>query len=115
MCMEEKLARYYELKAVKKQIDEELDSLRQQLLVEFPEPTKLAVGEYQVKVTFQEKREFDDSKLYNALPDPSIWRLLSKVDSSKVSSLLKLNIITEDLLANTYEIKKVPYVQVQKL
>lgn len=115
MCMETKLARYYELKALKKQLEEELDNLRQQILDAHPEPTKLDVGEYQLKVSFQEKREFDDSKLYNALPDPSIWRLLSKVDTSKVTSLLKLNIITEDLLSNTYEIKKVPYVQVQKL
>lgn len=115
MCMESKLARYYELKSLKKQLDEELDNLRQEILVGYPEPTKLDVGEYQLKVSYQEKREFDDSKLYNALPDPSIWRLLSKVDSSKVTSLLKLNIINEDLLSNTFEIKKIPYVQVQKL
>ncbi len=112
--MEEKLARYHELKLLKKQIDNELEELRQLFLQEFPEPTKQEFGDYLLRISYQEKREYDDNKLYNALPDPSIWRLVSKVDSSKLASLLKLNILSEEILNRTYELKKVPYIQVQK-
>lgn len=112
--MEEKLARFYELKQLKKEIDDELDELRQQLLEQIHEPLKQDYGDYQLRVTYQEKREYDDSKLYNALPDPSIWRLVSKVDPAKITSLLKLNIIGEQVLHDTYEVKKIPYIQVQK-
>lgn len=112
--MEEKLARFHELKQLRKQIDDEIDRLREEFLEQFQEPTKLDQGDYQLRVTYQEKREYDDNKLYNALPDPTIWRLVSKVDPAKVTSLLKLNIIGEHILADTYELKKVPYIQVQK-
>ncbi|MGD8189679.1 hypothetical protein ACQCN2_06695 [Brevibacillus ginsengisoli] len=112
--MVEKFARFYELKQLKKQIDDEIEELRAEFLGHFQAPIKLDVGDYQLKVTYQEKREYDDNKVYNALPDPSIWRLVSRVDPAKLTSLIKLNIIGEHILSDTYELKKVPYIQVQK-
>lgn len=112
--MEEIIARYYELKQQQKELEVELDALRKELLQMYPENTTIDFGDYALKITYQGRKEYDDQLLYHALPDPSLWRLLSKVDSSKITSLLKLNIINEDMLENTYKVKQVPYVQVTK-
>lgn len=112
--MEEKLSRYYELKQLQKEIDEEVEVLRKEILQTYPEGINDELGAYQVKVTFQERREYDDQALFEALPDSSVWRLLSKADGGKISSLLKLNVISEEVLNGTYKIRKVPYIQVAK-
>ncbi|MNI09994.1 hypothetical protein D3C73_630840 [compost metagenome] len=53
--------------------------------------SEIELGGYRVKTVFQERKEYDDIKLYEALPDPEVWRMLSKADSSKVASLIKLS------------------------
>jgi hypothetical protein len=67
---------------------------------------ELEAGSYKVKLITQERKEYDDIKLYEALPDPGVWRLLSKSDSSKIASLIKLNVITEETVRDTYSVKK---------
>lgn len=112
--MEEIIARYYELKQAQKEIEEEVDRLRKELLTSYSEATTADIGDYKLKISYQERREYDDQALFNALPDASIWRLLSKADGGKITSLVKLNVINEDILTGTYKIKKVPYIQISK-
>ncbi|MDF2717967.1 MAG: hypothetical protein K0R28_4892, partial [Paenibacillus sp.] len=54
------------------------------------------------------------AKLYEALPDPDVWRLLSKPDTSKIASLVHLNVISEEKLKDTYSVKNVTLLQVEK-
>ncbi|MEJ8545912.1 hypothetical protein [Brevibacillus borstelensis] len=112
--MEERLARYYQLKEEQKKIEEELQALRQEILGEFPDAGSVSLGDYRLAISFQERREYDDDRLYNALPEASLWRLVSRADGGKISSLLKLNVIHEGILEGTYELKRVPVVKVQK-
>ncbi|MOA49133.1 hypothetical protein D3C78_1719820 [compost metagenome] len=77
--------------------------------------SEIELGGYRVKTVFQERKEYDDIKLYEALPDPEVWRMLSKADSSKVASLIKLNVISEDKIIDTYFVKKVTLLQVDKI
>lgn len=113
--MEQKLARYFELRQNLKEIEDELNELRKAFLESFPEGTVCEFGDYQLKISFQERREYDDQALFKALPDESLWRMLSKADTSKISSLVKLNVIQEEMLKDTYKIKRVPYLQVSKI
>lgn len=112
--MEDKLSRFYELKMMQKSIEEELSGLRDELLRKYPNPIQVELDPYLLKVSYQERRQYDDQALYNVLPDASLWRLMSKADTSKIAGLLKLNIIAEELLNGTYKTVQVPYLQVQK-
>lgn len=113
--MEQKIARYFELRQAIKEMEEELNDLRQEIIASFPEGTISEIGDYQVKITIQDRREYDDQALFKALPDESLWRLISKADSSKIASLLKLNVLQEEMIQNTYKVKRVPYIQVSKI
>lgn len=112
--MEEKIARYYELKLIQKQVEEELERLRSEVLANFAIPTSEEIGSFKLTIRHQERREYDDHLLYQSLQDKEVWRLLSKADPAKISGLLKLNILSEEQLSGTYKIKQVPYIQVQK-
>ncbi|MFD2370360.1 hypothetical protein ACFSO0_10510 [Brevibacillus sp. GCM10020057] len=112
--MEEQLARYYELKEMQKKVEGELGELRSKLLESCQDADGFEAGAYKMTVTYQERREYNDDRLYNALPDPSLWRLMSKADTGKINSLLKLSIIQEKWLAGTYETKQIPVLRVQK-
>ncbi|WP_232696437.1 hypothetical protein [Brevibacillus daliensis] len=112
--MEAHLARFYELKQRQKEVTDELEEVRRILLAIYPEPVVKEEGKYKIKVTRQEKREFDDKLLYEALPDPELWRLMSRADTSKINSLLKLGVISEQILANTFEKKTIPVIQISK-
>lgn len=112
--METKIARFFELKTHIKQLEEELDQIRRDLLQQYPDPCTMEIGEYKLVISHQERREYDENRLYNKLPDASLWRLLSKVDPAKVNSMLKVNVINEDTLQDTYQTKKVPLLKVQK-
>ena len=112
--MDQPIARYYELKEIQKQVEEELNELRSKLIEAYSEAGSAEEGEYKLLISYQERREYNDDRLYNALPDPSLWRLMSKADTGKISSLLKLNVIHEKVLADTFEPKKVPVLRVQK-
>lgn len=112
--MEELLARYYELREIQKRLEEEMNELRATLLASHAEAAHAEAGEYKLTISYQERRDYHDEWLYNALPDASLWRLMSKADNGKIASLLKLNVISEQVLAGTYEVRKVPVIRVQK-
>lgn len=74
----------------------------------------MKVGHYKVKLVQQERKEFDDQKLYEALPDPEVWRMLSKADPSKVASLIKLKAISDESIKGTFSLKNITLLQVDK-
>ncbi|GGH10517.1 hypothetical protein [Paenibacillus segetis] len=114
--MDKKVKRYYQLKLSQKEIEHELSELRSEILNHCAEEdvSELDVGSYRVKLVFQERKEYDDAKLYEALPDLEVWRMLSKPDPSKITSLIKLNVISEDSIRDTFSIKYVTLLQVDK-
>jgi len=110
------LKQYYQLKQKQKEIEHELLGLRNEILDYCTKQnvSQLEAGSYKAKLVHQERKEYDDNKLYEALPEPSVWRLLSKADSSKVASLIKLNVISEQAIKDTYAIKNITLLQVDK-
>ena len=114
--MDKKVKRYHQLKQKHKEIEQELAELRGDILHHCNEQgvSELEVGGYKVKIVAQERREFDDTRLYEALPDPEVWRMLSKPDASKIASLIKLNVITEERIKDTYSVKHIALLQVEK-
>lgn len=115
--MEQVAQRYFELKALQKEMEEELSVIRQQLIDYCANEgvSVCEVGDYRVKIVAQERREYDDQKVYEALPDPAVWRLLSKTDASKVAALTKLGVVSEASLLNTYTPKKISSLFVERL
>lgn len=114
--MEERVALYYELKSLQKEIERQLAELRNAILADCAEdgPAERTVGGYRVKIVTQDRREYDDNKLYEALPDASVWRLVSKADPSKIAALIKLNVISEAAVRNAYTVKKVALLHVER-
>ncbi|MHA6532376.1 hypothetical protein [Paenibacillus sp. BAC0078] len=114
--MEKKVQQYYKLKGKQKEIEKELAELRQDILDYCAEKgeTDSEIGAYRVKLVTQNRKEYDDEKLYQTLSDPEVWRLLSRADPAKIASLTKLNILQEDKLAHTYTLKTVTLLQVDK-
>ncbi|OXM13292.1 hypothetical protein [Paenibacillus herberti] len=114
--MDKKVKRYYQLKQKQKEIEQELTELRGEILNHCTEQgiSELEVGSYKVKIVLQERKEYDDNKLYEAIPDPGVWRMLSKTDSSKIASLIKLNVISEEKIKDTFSVKNVTLLQVDK-
>ena len=113
--MEQLIARFYELKEIQKQVEDELGTLRSKLIDAYAEAGSAEEGDFKLLISYQERRDYSDDRLYNSLPDPSLWRLMSRADTGKIASLLKLNVIHEKILEGTYEQKKVPVLRVQKL
>lgn len=114
--MDKKVRRYFQLKQKQKEIEQELGELRSEIMNHCTEQgvSDLEIGRYTVKIVRQERKEYDDNKLYEALPDPEVWRMLSKPDSSKISSLIKLNVISEEKIKDTFSVKSVTLLQVDK-
>jgi len=112
--MEATIARYFAIKQQQKELEEELAELRRILLAVYPEPCEIEIGDYRLKISQQEKKEFNEEHLLKAVEDPQIWRLMSKVDVAKINSLLKLGVIKEETLADTYTVKQTSYVQGSK-
>lgn len=114
--MDQKLKQYYRLKQKQKEIDQELSLLRGEILQYAQEQgvAEFAAGGYRAKLVLQERKEFDDGKLYEALPDPEVWRLLSKADAAKIAGLIKLNVISEEKIKDAYSVKNVTLLQVEK-
>jgi hypothetical protein len=114
--LDSKLERYYQLKQKQKEIEQELSELRNKITMYCEQEgiSETEMGGYKVKIIFQDRKEFDEHKLYNAFPDPEIWRMLSKPDNGKIASLLKLNVITEEKIKDTFLVKTVPILQVSK-
>ncbi|AIQ46900.1 hypothetical protein R70723_14195 [Paenibacillus sp. FSL R7-0273] len=114
--MEKKVQQYYKLKTKYKEIEKELTELRQEIIAHCAAlgETEALIGSYRVKLVTQNRKEYDDEKLYNTLADPQVWRLLSKADPAKVASLAKLKVIAEEKLADTYSVKEITLLQVDK-
>ncbi|MBD0382634.1 hypothetical protein [Paenibacillus sedimenti] len=114
--MHNKVKRYYHLKQKHKEIEQELSDLRTEITTYCEEQgvTDLEIGSHRVKIVFQDRKEYDDNKLYEVLADPSLWRMLSKPDSSKISSLIKLNVISGEKIKDTYSVKTITLLHVDK-
>ncbi|ALS28355.1 hypothetical protein IJ21_29590 [Paenibacillus sp. 32O-W] len=113
--MEEKLKRYFELKKLAAEVNEELGKLRNELLDGHDGIAKRAYGDYILKINVQDRREYSDDKLQEAFPDPALWRLMSTHDAGKIAGLVKLAVVTEEQLRHTYRIRRVQTLTVQKL
>ena len=114
--MDKKIARYYQLKQKQKDIEQEMIGLRSEIMdyCTSQDLTELELGSYKVKIVIQERKEYDDTKLYEALPDPGVWRMLSKPDNAKIASLIKLRVISEQSIQDTYAVKTIALLQVDK-
>ncbi|WP_379138420.1 hypothetical protein [Paenibacillus sp. sgz500958] len=114
--MEKRVQQYYRLKQKQKEIENELSELRQEILNYCQElgSSDTEIGSYKVKLVTQNRKEYDDQKLYNTLSDPEVWRMVSKSDPAKVASLLKLNVINDEGIKDTYTLKTVTLLQVDK-
>lgn len=114
--MDKKVQQYYKLKAKQRELEKELAGLRQDILAYFNEAgqTESVIGGYKVKLVTQQRKEYDDDKLYQTLADPELWRLLSRTDPAKVASLTKLKVIDEGKIGHTYEVKTIQLLQVDK-
>ncbi|MFD0692598.1 hypothetical protein ACFQZT_00675 [Paenibacillus sp. GCM10027628] len=114
--MDNKVKRYYHLKQKHKEIEQELSELRNDITAycAVQGVTELEIGSHRVKIVFQDRKEYDDNKLYETLADPGLWRLLSKPDSSKISSLIKLNVISDERIKDTYSVKTITLLHVEK-
>jgi cell division septum initiation protein DivIVA len=115
-AMDKIVKQYYQLKQQQKEIEQQLAELRGEIINHCSEQSvsSLEVGNYRVKLVQQERKEYDDQKLYEALPDPEVWRMLSKADPSKVTSLIKLNVISEESIKGTFSLKHITLLQVDK-
>ncbi|MNI76965.1 hypothetical protein D3C76_418930 [compost metagenome] len=115
--MDKKVKQYYQLKQKQKELEQQLSELRGEIINYCSElgASELEVGGYRVRTVFQERKEYDDNKLYEALPDLELWRMLSKPDSSKIASLIKLNVISEDTLKDALSVKNIILLQVEKI
>lgn len=115
--MELLLHRYFELKQRKKAIDEELSVLRDEIILVMKEEglNLIDAGDYTAKLVGQSKKEYDDDKLYKALPDADVWKLISKADHAKIAALLKLKVISEESIEHTYDTKKTELLIVNKI
>ncbi|MDP4098254.1 hypothetical protein OIN60_15965 [Paenibacillus sp. P96] len=114
--MEAKLERYYVLKRQQKETEEELAALRGEITAYCREQgiSELETGGYTLKIVQQNRKEYDDDKLYEALPDPDVWRMLSKADASKITSLIKLKVISEDTVRPALSLKPVQLLVIDK-
>lgn len=115
--MEQKVQAYFELKQQQKDIEQQLSVLRDEIVAYCAQQGvyETEVGGYKVKTVLQHRKEYDDQKLYASLPDPEIWRLLSKVDSHKLKSLIKLNVLSEEQVSPACTVKQVTLLQIDKL
>ncbi|NBD25769.1 hypothetical protein [Paenibacillus glycinis] len=114
--MDNKVRSYYRLKRKQKEIEEELGRLREEILAYCADndTTSMEVGSYRVKVIPHRRKEYDETKLFEALPDLELWRLLSSPDTAKISHLVKLNVISDERIKDTYTVKDVAYLQIER-
>src|ERR1700730_3749782 len=107
-----KLARFCELKMQQKKLEEEMEALRQEIIGAYPADVQIQLQDYTLKLVYQEKKQYNDQLLFEAVPDPELWKALFKADSAKISALVKTNIISEKLLEGTYRVIRTPFLYV---
>lgn len=107
---------YHSLKQQQKEIEQSLQNMRSNIIqwCEQQKTEDCVVAGYRVKLVQQQRKDYDDNKMFEALPDPALWRMLSKVDTGKVASLIKLNVISEEQIKNTFETKRTILLHVTK-
>lgn len=110
------IKQYATLSSKKTEIEQQLKQLRLQI-IEYCKQHQLEDGfeseHYRVKLFQQQRRQYDDQRLYDSLPDRELWRFLSKADASKISSMMQLNMISEKILEGTYTEKSVTILKVE--
>ncbi|MCD9024960.1 hypothetical protein [Cohnella silvisoli] len=109
---EYKLARFCELKTQQKKLEEELESLRQEIIAAYPADVQFHLQDYTLKLIYQDKKHYNDQLLLEAIPDPELWKVLLKADPSKISALIKTHILSEKLLEGTYVTTRTPFLYV---
>src|SRR5690606_29239101 len=94
------ISRYYQLTQKNKHIEQELAELKEQTVADMnsENTTEQAYGSYKVRLIVSERKEYHENLLYNALPDPQLWRMLSKPDQGKITGLLKVGALKEEHL-----------------
>ncbi|MCJ8012484.1 hypothetical protein MUG84_12150 [Paenibacillus sp. KQZ6P-2] len=114
--MDKIVKRYYQLKQQQKETEQELKELRDQIITFCEEQgtSEFAAGPYRVKLVSQSRKEYDDTKLYEALPDLELWRMLSKSDPAKIAGLVKLGVIKEGRIQDTFALKEITLLQVDR-
>ncbi len=102
------VSRYYQLKHKQKEIEQELAQLKTAIVENLQEKKKkeLRIGSYHVRLVTSTRKEYNDVLLFNALPDPQLWRMVSKPDQGKIAGLLRINALSEEQLAHTFTIKE---------
>ncbi|MBW5448010.1 hypothetical protein GE107_18295 [Cohnella sp. CFH 77786] len=109
---ETKLARYCELKTEIGRMEDELDALREEIIDAYTDDAEVEVGPYKLKIIYQEKKQYNEQLLFEALPDPELWKHVSKADASRIAALIKANVLSEKLIRGTYRISRTPYLYV---
>jgi hypothetical protein len=107
-----KLKRFCELKMQHKKLEEEMEALRAEIIGAYPADVQIQLQDYTLKLVYQEKKQYNDQLLFDAFPDPELWKALFKADSAKISALVKTNIISEKLLEGTYRVTRTPFLYV---
>lgn len=115
--MEKMAERYFELKARREAIEREMTALRSGMLAwcGARKQTEAEAGGYRVNIVTQTRRVHDDDKLLAALPDPALWRLAASADAAKIANLLRLNVLTGEMIRGTYAEKRIQLLHVEKL
>jgi len=110
------IKRYAALKKRRAELESEMNELRERIIAYCEEHglSELDSGSYKVKLVLQDRKEYDDSKVFEALPDPAVWRLISRADAAKIASMVKLNVLSADTLQGTFTAKRVTLLQVDK-
>jgi hypothetical protein len=109
---QDKLIAYCELKMQHRQLEEQLDALREEIIRAYPSDTEFRLPEFTLKIVYQEKRHYDDRQLLEALPDPELWKGLYRADSAKIAALVKTGLLSDKALEGTYWTTKTPYLYV---
>jgi len=110
------IKRYAALKKRRTELDQEMNELRD-LIIAYCEEHRLSElesGSYRVKLILQDRKEYDDNKVFDALPDPAVWRLISRADPAKIAGLIKMNVLTAETLRDTFTAKRITLLQVDK-
>jgi len=68
--------------------------------------TDQTIGTYRVRLVQSERKEYHETLLFNALPDPELWRMLSKPDQGKITGLIKVGALKEEQLKDTFTVKQ---------
>ncbi|HIW31946.1 MAG TPA: hypothetical protein IAA29_04080 [Candidatus Paenibacillus intestinavium] len=106
--MKIEVSRYYQLKKKQKLIEQELAQLKEQIMAKMMEEDskEQIIGSYKVKLVTSERKEYQENLLYDALPDPELWRMLSKPDQGKITGLIKVGALQEEQLKETYTVRQ---------